>query len=173
MNTRKSMKLPIIITFLIIAIIVYLFATIKQTKVTCVKNNTYDDNIHLNEEVETIIDGRKIKSIKVTKTIILPEKYTKSDTYLNSIKYALDNTLEYLGDKVNYTIGVDRIVVKIEVDSNETILLDNIDFIVNNDLQIVIDSNIKSNNSVTLSIGDNYTDGELMKKLKNNGFSCK
>lgn len=173
MSTRKSMKLPIIITLIIIGIVVYLFATIKQTKVSCVKSRVFDDNIRLNEEVTAVIDGKKINSLEITKTIILPEKYTKNDTHLNSIKYALDNTLEYLGDKVNYTVGNDRVVVKIKVNKNEIILLDNINFIVNDDMQIVINSNTKSNDVVTLSVGDTYTDGELMKRLKNNGYKCK
>ena len=160
MGTRKSMKLPIIITFILIAIVVYLFATIKQTKVTCVKNNLFDDNIRLNDEVTATIDGKKIDSLTITKTIILPEKYTKTDTYLNSIKYSLDNTLEYLGDKVKYTIGDDRIIVEINVKKNEVVLLDNINFIVNDDLEVEIDSNTKSSNVVTLAVGDNYTDGE-------------
>ena len=38
MATRKSKTLPIIITLIIILIIVYLFATIKQSQVTCERN---------------------------------------------------------------------------------------------------------------------------------------
>ena len=37
MNTRKSMTFPIVIAFIIIAIIVYLFATIKQSEISCSK----------------------------------------------------------------------------------------------------------------------------------------
>ena len=173
MTTRKSMKLPVVITFIIIGIIVYLFANIKQTEVTCVKNNLFDDNIRVNEEVTAIIDNRRIDEIIVEKTIILPEKYLKDDTYLNSIKYSLEETLEYLDDKAKITVGEDRVVVKINVTKNEVVLLNNISFNVNEDLQIEVDSNTKSSNVVTLSVGDNYTDGEFMKRLKNNGYTCK
>ena len=173
MATRKSMTLPIIITFILIVIIVYLFATIKQTQVTCVKNNLFDDNIRVNEEVTAIIDNKRIDELTITKTIILPEKYTKSDTYLNSIKFSLDKTLDYLGDKAKITVEEDRIIVKIKVTKDEVVLLNNISFNVNDDLEIEVDSNTKSSNVVTLSVGDNYTDGEFMKRLKNNGYTCK
>ena len=173
MSTRKSMTLLIIITFIIIAIIVYLFATIKQTEVTCVKNNLFDNNIRYNEEVKAIIDGKKINELNLEKVIILPQEYLKNDTYLNSIKFSLEESLEYLGDKAKITVGEDRVIVSIKVKKNEVILLNNISFNVNDDLEVVVDSNTKSSNVVTLSVGDNYTDGEFMKKLKNNGYTCK
>ena len=109
----------------------------------------------------------------ITKTIILPEKYTKNDTYLNSIKSSLDITLEYLGNKAKITVEENRVIVKIKVKKDEVVLLNNINFNVNDDLQIEVDSNTKSSNVVTLSVGDNYTDGEFMKRLKNNGYTCK
>lgn len=173
MGTRKSMTLPIIITFIIIGVIVYLFATIKQTEVVCEKTYTYDSNIFLKEHVVATIDGKKIDKLDIQKTIILPEKYLKDDTYLNMIKENLDRTLEYLGDKVKYTIGTDRITVDITVSKNEVVLLDNIDFKVKDGFQIIIDSNTKSSDVITLKVGDNYTDGEFMKKLKEDGYSCK
>lgn len=173
MATRKSMTLPIIITFIIILIIVYLFTTIKQSQVVCEKTNTYDSNIVLNEKVVSVMDGKKITSLSITKTIILPDKFINDDVHLNSIRNALDNTLEYLGNKVKYTILDDRIIVNIEVSKNEVVLLNNIDFIVNDDLEIKINSNTKSSDVITLTVGDNYTDGEFMKRLKNNGYRCK
>lgn len=173
MATRKSMTLPVIITLIIIGIIVYLFANIKQTEVTCVKNNLFDDNVRVNEEVTAVIDNKRIDELIIEKKIILPEKYLKDDTYLNSIKYSLEETLEYLGDKASVTVRDDRVTVKINVKKNEVVLLNNISFNVNDDLQIEVDSNTKSSNVVTLSVGDNYTDGEFMKRLKNNGYTCK
>lgn len=173
MNTRKSMTFPIIITLLILGIIIYLFTSIKQTEVTCSRVNTYDDNVKLKEEVTSMIDGKKIKSLQVTKTIILPEKYTSDDTYLNSIKATLEHTLNYLGDKVKYSITNNKIIVNIKVDDNEILLLNNISFIVNDDLEVKINTNTKSSDVITLAVGDSYTDGEFMKRLKNNGYSCK
>ena len=172
MSTRKNMALPVVLTFIIIVIIIYLFATIKQTEVSCEKTQTFDSNIRLTENVVTVMDGKKIDKISIKKTIVLPEKYLKDDHYLKGIKSALENTLEYLGDSVKYTMGDDRITINIEVSKNEVVLLNNIDFIVTDDLQIKIDSNTKSSRVVTLAVGDNYTEGELMKRLKNNGYSC-
>lgn len=172
MTTRKSMTLPIIITFIIIAIIVYLFITLKQTEVVCTKTMNFDSNIRLQEDITTILDGKKISGMTLVKTIVLPEEYA-DEAHLNSIRYSLDNTLEYLKNKVNYTISSDRIIVEIKAGKNELLLLNNISFNVNDDLQIVIDSNTKSSNVITLAVGDNYTDGEFMKRLKNNGYRCK
>ncbi len=172
MTTRKSMTLPIIITFIIIAIIVYLFANIKQTEIVCSMTESFDGDVVLQENLVTTLDSKKITSMKLVKTIILPPEYA-DEVHLNSIKFALDNTLEYLGKKVYYTISSDRIITEVKVDKNEVLLLDNIQFVVNDDLQVVIDSNTKSSNVITLTVGDNYSDGEFMMRLKNNGYHCK
>ena len=78
--------------------------------------------------------------------------------------------MSYLGDKVSYSILDDRIIVEISVKNNEVVLLKNIKF---EDKNIVIDSNTKSSDVVTLTVGDDYTDGEFMKTLKGYGYSCK
>lgn len=173
MNTRKNMKFPIIIAFIFIVIIVYLFANIKQSEVSCERTKTFDGDVRLTEKLLVVTDGKEINSMSLTKTIVLPEKYLKDDHYLVGIKNALENTLEYLGDKVKYTIGEDRIVVTMNVNKDEILLLDNINFVVTDDLQIKINSNTKSSEVITLSVGDRYTDGELMTRLKNNGYNCK
>jgi len=170
MSSRKSMRLPIIITFIIIAVMVYLFTRIKQTEVICEKTYNFDSGISLKEKVVATLDGKEIDKLDVTKTILLPEKYTKDESYIIDIKNNLDRTLSYLGDKVSYSILDDRIVVEITVDKNEVVLLKNIKF---EDKNIVIDSNTKSSDVVTLTVGDDYTDGEFMKTLKGYGYSCK
>lgn len=173
MGTRKSMRLPVILAFIIIGVIVYLFATIKQTEVKCEKVTTFDSNIYLKEEITSIMGNQRINSLNVKKTIILPEKYTKDETYLYKIKEELNRTLEYLGDKVTYKISNDRIIVEINVHKNEVVLLDNISFDITNDLKILINSNTKSSKVITLKVGDNYTDGEFMKRLKKKDYNCK
>ncbi len=172
MSSRKSMTFPIIITFVFIVIIVYLFANLKQSQVTCEKTKSFDQDIRVKEELVAGTDGKKINSINLTKTIILPEKFS-DQTHFNSIKFALEKTLDYLGDSVKYSFNDNKIIVKINVNKNEIVLLDNIEFFVNNDLQIKINSNTKSSDIVALSVGDNYTDGELMKHFKNRGYTCK
>ena len=173
MSTRKSMKLPVVLAVIILGVIVYLFTNIKQTEVSCEKITTYDSNIYLKEEITAVMGNQKINSLKIKKTIILPEKYTKDETYLYQKKDKLDNTLEYLGDKVNYTINKDRIIIDINVNNNETVLLDNISFNTSNGFQVIVNSNTKSSDVVTLKVKDNYTDGEFMKRLKKEGYSCK
>ena len=173
MGSRKSMKLPIIVVFIVIAFMVYLFANIKQTTVTCEKKSKFVDDIQVKDEVVTVLDGKKIKKIDVTKKIILPSKYLKNSVYVDKIKSSLDRTLEYLGDNVKYVYDDNKIIVKISVSKNEVVLLNNIRFVTTDDLEVIVDSNTKSSNVVTLTVGDNYTDGEFMKRMKKSGYSCK
>ena len=170
MNSRKSRKLPIIITFIIIAVIVFLFARIKQTEVVCEKTYSFDSGISLKEKIVATLDGKEINKLDVTKTILLPEKYIKDENYIEDIKNNLDRTLSYLGEKVSYSFLDDRIVIEISVNKNEVVLLKNISF---DDKKIIINSNTKSSDVVTLTVGDDYTDGEFMKALKGYGYSCK
>ena len=170
MNSRKSRKLPIIITFIIIAVIVFLFARIKQTEVVCEKTYSFDSGISLKEKIVATLDGKEINKLDVTKTILLPEKYIKDENYIEDIKNNLERTLSYLGEKVSYSFLDDRIVIEISVNKNEVVLLKNISF---DDKKIIINSNTKSSDVVTLTVGDDYTDGEFMKTLKGYGYSCK
>ena len=172
MVTRKSMTFPVVITVMVILIIVYLFATIKQTEVICNRTRIFDGDVKVSEEVNTIIDGKKITEMAVVKTIVLPSKYA-DDTHFNSIKYSLEKTLDYLGDKVKYSISDNAITVTMKVHKNEIVLLNNIDFSVNDDLEIIVNSNTKSSNVIPLTVGDNYTDGEFIMHMKNHGYSCK
>ena len=172
MSTRKSMTFPVVITFIIILIIVYLFTTIKQTEIICNRVRSFDKDVKVTEDINTIIDGKKITGITVVKTIVLPSAYA-DETHLNSIKYSLQKTLEYLGDKVKYSIDDNIIKVTINVHKNEIVLLNNISFVVNDDLEIIINSNTKSSEIIPITVGDNYTDGEFMMHMKNYGYSCK
>ena len=173
MNTRKSMKLPIIITFLFICIIVYLFMNIEQTVVVCEKDSTYDSDITLKETVTANLDGKKITSLSVVKNVTLPEKINKQEQTLIGIENSLEYTVEYLGNKASCFVTGNHVVMNIDVSNNELVLLDNISFVDNNgEIGVVIDTNTKSSNVVRLQVGDNYTDGEFMMHLKNKGYSC-
>ena len=172
MATRKSMKLPIILTFIFLAIIVYLFTTIKQTEVVCDKTTLYDADVKVIEDVVVTLDGKEITNLNVSKKIVLPDKYNNEST-INGIRFSLEKTLDYLGDRVEYTNTDYGLLVNIKIDDNKLVLLDNISFIENDSLEIKVESNTKNSNIVVLSVGDNYTDGELMKRLKNNGYACK
>ena len=103
---------------------------------------------------------------------VLSDKYA-DDTHLNSLHASLDNTLEYLGKDVRYSIGDNYIVVKASISKDkQLVLLNNIDFQNTNDLHIIINSNTKSSDVIKLAVGDNYTEGELMMHLKNRGYTC-
>lgn len=173
MGTRKSLTLPIIITLVVIGVIVYLFASIKQTVVTCEKEFKFDSDVYLKETAVITLDKKKISKISVNKTIILPEKYTNEGNYISNLTSRLHDTLEYLGDNAIYSIGNDRIIVDINVSKDELVLLDNISFTVKDDLDMVINTNTKSKKSIVLTVGDTNTDGDIKNTLKKHGYSCK
>ena len=173
MFSKKGKAFPIIITVIIIVIIIYLFVNVKQPLVVCSKTIKDDLGITISEKLETTLDGNKIKTMTLTKTIVLPENYLEDDKYLESIMFALEKSYAYL-EKADVSVirNKSSVVSKIYIDNNETIILNNIQFFYNDDLQIKINSNTKSSDVVTLRINDNYTEGELMTRLKNNGYSC-
>ena len=173
MSTRKSMKLPIIITFIFICIIVYLFTNIKQTVVVCEKVSTFDSDIKLIETVTSNMDGKKITSLSVEKKIVVPDS-SKKEKILNGIKNSLDYSLEYLGDDASCFVSGDSVIANVDISDNKPVLLDNVSFIDNDgEIGIHINTNTKSSEVIALKVGDNYTDGELMMYLKNHGYSCK
>ncbi len=172
MANRKNRTIPVALTLIAIMIIVSFFVNIKQTIVVCEKTKRFDKNVLLAERIISKIDGKKINELQITKTIFLTNKYSEKEN-IKRIKESLKRTLDYLGDKVKYTISGDEIIIQITVSKNEIILLDNTSFNFNNDLEILIDSNTKSKDVIALTVGDNYTDGEFMKYMKSRGYSCK
>lgn len=172
MFSSKS-RLPIIITVMLIAIIIYLFATVEQPLVVCEKKVKNDLDITVSEVLETTLDSNEIRKMVLVKTIILPDEYLGDNDQLDNIMFILDKSYEYLGDKVTITKSKDRVVVKVVVEDEETIILNNIEFFDNEGLQMRINSNTKSSEVLTLSVDDNYSEGEFMTRLKNNGYHCK
>ena len=171
MSTKKNKTFPIVITSIIIMIIIYLFATVEQPYITCSKSTTNDLDIRVIEDINVTIDGNKIEEIDLTKAIVLPSNYLEDDIHLNSIKFSLKKHYEYF---VNYSVKDDRVVVNVLVDEDETLVLNNIEFFENDDkLEMKINSNTRSSDVVTLSVGDKYTEGELITRMKNNGYVCK
>lgn len=174
METKKSKFLPIMITVIMIVIIIYLFATVKQPLVVCDRKVKDDLGITVSEVLETTIDGNKIDKMVLTKTIILPDVYLVDDSHLDSIMFSLEKSYQYLGDdEITITKGKDRVTARVEIEDDETIILNNIEFFYNDKLEMKIISNTKSSNVISLKIRDSYTEGELMTRLKNNGYLCK
>ncbi len=173
MFSSKGKGLPIIITVMLIAIIIYLFATVEQPLVVCEKKVKNDLDITVSEVLETTLDSNEIRKMVLVKTIILPDEYLGDNNQLDNIMFILDKSYEYLGDKVTITKSKDRVVVKVVVEDEETIILNNIEFFDNEGLQMRINSNTKSSEVLTLSVDDNYSEGEFMTRLKNNGYHCK
>lgn len=166
MNTRKSLFFPFIITLLILGIIVYLFMNVKQPYVECDKTTTYDGNIKISENLKTTLNGNKIEKLELVKVITL-----NSDKHVKSIKNSLKESYKYLGKDAKISIDNNKIIIKVVVDDNETILLNNITF--NGENSLEVENNTKSSNVVSLKVNENYTEGELITRLRNNGYSCR
>ena len=98
------------------------------------------------------------------------EKLSREE--MDQIIEVIHRTHNYLGKKVKYTFGEDKIVIKINVSSNEVVLLDNIRFSEKKPVEIVVNTNTKSSDVLSLKVGDSYSEGEYMKRLKNRGYRC-
>ncbi len=174
MKRGKTPIFPVVLTVVMIVIIIYLFATVKQPLVVCEKRVVDDLGITISEQLDVTIDGNKIGKMELIKTIKLPDNYLEDDKYLNSLMFILENSYDYLDSKkVNVTKMKNSVSVRVEIDKDETIILNNIEFVDNGELQMRINSNTKSSEVVTLKIKDNYTEGELMTRMRNNGYSCR
>ena len=174
MKQAKNRVVPIKIAVLIIVVIICLFATVKQPLIVCNRRTVDSLGIVLSEKLETTIDGKKISSMNLTKTIILPDKYLKDDKYIEMIIDSLKKSYRYLDEEnVTITSGDDRVIVKVSINDDETIILNNINFTDKDDLTIHINPNTKSSDVITLKVKDNYSVGELKTRMKNNGYSCK
>ena len=175
MTLRQGRIFPIIVTVLLISIIIYLFATIKQPYVECSKTQTTEQGIQIVENLKVALSNNNIQKMDLTKTIILPGNETeKENSYLDSIKFAIENSYEYLPKKaVKITQDSDRVMANVVVDNNETLILNNIEFTGEEELPIKINANTKAKDVVTLKIKDAYTEGEFMTHMRNNGYSCK
>ncbi|MDO5393442.1 MAG: hypothetical protein Q4F33_02475 [Mycoplasmatota bacterium] len=174
MKRGKTPIFPVVLTVVMIVIIIYLFATVKQPLVVCEKRVVDDLGITISEQLDVTIDGNKIGKMELVKTIKLPDNYLEDDKYLNSLMFTLENSYDYLDSKkVNVTKMKNSVSVRVEIDKDETIILNNIEFVDNGELQMRINSNTKSSEVVTLKIRDNYTEGELMTRMRNNGYSCR
>ena len=142
--------------------------SVKQPYIECSNEKVTDANSVVNENLKVSLEGNKISKIEVIKSMNLDKRY------INSISYSLENAYKYLGNKASIERESDKIIVKITVDkNNETILLNDIDFYNNDGLQIDVESNTKSSDVVTLSINDKYSEGDLLIRMKNNGYRCK
>lgn len=174
MTLKRGRVFPIILTIILIMIIIYLFANINQPYVTCTKKDINDLGIEIDEKIQVTLDGNRIQRMDLTKTLIFPDQYlNEEDNYLNSMRYIIENSYEYLpSDKVTITQESDRIIANVIADDDETIILNNIEFENTDNLQIKINANTKAQDVVTLSINDNYTEGEFMTHMKNNGYTC-
>lgn len=171
---KKNMIIPSIVTVLMLVVIIYLFASIKQPYVECSKRTTDSFGIVVNENLVITLSNNKISKMHVTKKIILPAKYLNDDSYLEEIKQALIKSYSYLSsDVVTISRGTNYLLVDINTLKDETIILNNISFINADGLQIKINPNTKSSEVVTLKIKDKYTEGEVMTKMKNSGYVCK
>ena len=141
MTLRRGRAFPIILTILLIIIIIYLFANIKQPYVVCTKETTNDLGIEINENIQVTLDGNKIQKMDLTKTLIFPEQYLKQeDNYLNSMHYIIENSYDekygarpikrYVSRNIETLIAKAIINEDVKFNSTVTIDIDNDKFII-------------------------------------------
>ena len=170
MTRTRNYTPVVIISFILLIIIIYIFMNFKQETITCFSTTTFDD-VTVSENLVANFSGSSISSMTLTKKFVISDRFADT-AHINAIVNALEKTLSYLDD-VKYSTSSNSVTVTINTTGKDILLLKNIEFISNDDLEIKIDSNIKSSNVIALKVGDNYSEGELMTRLKNNGYSCK
>ena len=93
MVLKKGRAFPIIITVILIIIIVYLFANIKQPYVECSNTTTNSLGIEITENIKVDLSNNNISKMDLTKTIVLPENYlTEEKNYLSTCSFSALNT---------------------------------------------------------------------------------
>lgn len=174
---NRSKIFPIVLTLLILIIIIYLFVNIKQPYIECFNTVTDSYGIKIKENLKVNMDSRMITKINLEKAIMLPDEYlVNDDNFLDTIKYAVLKSYDYLdGSDIDVSKSGNKIIIKVIVDKDETLILNNISFTKSDDdsLQIKIINNIKDSSVVSLRISDNYSEGELISHMKNNGYKCR
>lgn len=174
MAFKKYRIIPSIITIAVLLVIIYLFVTVKQPYIECSKKTTDDLGIIVLEDLVAELGNNKISKMSLTKKIILPDKYLNDDKYLEEIRGKLVDSYAYLDqDVVRVSNGLDYVIVEIEVETDETLILNNISFVDEDGLKIKINPNTKSSEVITLKIKDKYTEGEAMTRMKKGGYTCK
>ena len=164
----KSKFIPMFFTILFIVLIICFFASIKQEIVTCYKRSQDVLGNIIIEELSTTIDGNDIKSMKLVKKLVVSSDYVND---IDAIILRLEKAYEYLGNDVLISVDNNAIIVEINIDKDQTVILNNIKF--NDNGSFEVDTNTKSNDVLTFTIGDKYTESELMTRLKSNGYTCR
>lgn len=167
---KSNFLVPITIVAIIIVIIFYLIASTDQPNVTCSISRSDDLNIEMQETVKAKLSSRKIIELNIKKEYILPNKLNK-ESNINMLKNLLDNSLEYLGDDQDVYTKDNVVTVNIITKKKNPVLLDNVEFTMNDGLSIKVNTNTKSD-VTKLSVGEEYSEGELLTYLKNRGYSC-
>lgn len=171
---RRNMIVPSIITVLVLVVIIYLFASFKQPFIECDRKATDSIGVTISENLVTELDNNKIGKMILTKKFVIPDKYLVDNYYLEQLKLDLEKSYEYLGsDIAKVSMGSNYVMVKIEVEDNETLILNNVSFREQDGLKVKINPNTKSGEVVTLKIRDKYTEGEFMTRMKSDGYHCR
>ena len=170
-SKKSNFIVPIVLVAIIIVIIFYLIANADQPYVTCKMNKTDNLKIGIKEDINVKLSSRKIVELNIKKEYTYPDNLNK-ESNVDELKSVLENSLEYLGEDQNIYVKDNQVLVNIITKKKKPILLDNVEFNYNDGLAIRVNTNTKSD-VTSLSVGDEYSEGNLLVYLKNRGYSCK
>ena len=170
-SKKSNFIVPIVLVAILIVIIFYLIANADQPYVTCKMSKSDNLNIEIKEDINVKLSSRKIVELNIKKEYTFPDNLNR-DSNVNELKNSLENSLEYLGEDQNIYVKDNQVIVNIITKKKKPILLNNVEFSYNEGLAININTNTKSD-VTSLSVGDEYSEGNLLVYLKNRGYSCK
>lgn len=168
---KSNILVPILIVAIVIVIIFYLIANTDQPYVSCNMTHKGELDIETKETVNVGLSSRKIVDLNIKKVYTFPDKLNK-EANINMLKNLLDNSLEYLGDDQDVYVKDNQVFVTIITKKKAPVLLDNVEFTMDDGLSIKVNTNTKSD-VTSLSVGEEYSEGKLLSYLKSRGYSCK
>lgn len=156
-----------IFTIITLILIIYFITRVEQTKFSCYIGETNQYGVKLKEYVDITLKKDKINDISYKKTIIIPQNYISD---IKDIKRELEYNYKYLKG-VNIIEDGNKITIKAKI-TKGTIILNPLSFTYTNKLETRFKVNTKSPNNITLSIGDEQTEGKLTSNLSKKGYRC-
>lgn len=170
MEKFKFMVLPLVVGVFIIISLFIVIANMKSPYVEC--NLKVKDSLGIvrKENVRSNFKNNYISNMEITKTYIFPNKYNKN---IKSVYEDLDRVNKYLGNSYSLSMIDNKIILKIKINKEKPIILDNIRFYDQNGFSYNLNYNTKAIDALSVSVGDLYDEIDFTLELSSRGYSCK
>ena len=175
-NVMENKNLIIAVVVVIVVLIVALSLGIKSSNtLKCSIDKEIIKGFNNNESLVFKFGKKKLKSIKLDRTISLSEYYAERGTYTETLEMSLNNAYKYLGDSYKINKADDKVTVNIDT-TDKGIVLDNLIIKYNSeddDTTLRFDVETDLDSEKAFKIGDEYKKADVKKTLTDMGYTCK